>query len=211
MQYGGDWDGSNTHTDHIDFLRKTRRLPGKDQVQVRLAPEKEITPALEEGEWVIFRSHFLRGLGLPASTFFRSFLDLEQLQPHHLPPNTVVLLSAFVTLCESFLGVLPTLELWGKFFQTKLGTRMQGVPAQSGAFIAMRRPAADNPFPVITLIQSVKRWQKSYFYVKNVTPQGDYVNLPAFIAGPPAGRRPSGHIGPERCRRLEPPTSHDSG
>ena len=47
----------------------------------------------------------------------------------------------------------------------------------------MRRPAADNPFPVITLIQSVKRWQKSYFYVKNVVPQGDCVNLPA-------GRRP---------------------
>ena len=45
-------------------------------------------------------------------------------------------------------------------------------------------------FPVITLIQSVKRWQKSYFYMKNVAPQGDYVNLPAYVAGPPAGRRP---------------------
>ena len=67
---------------------------------------------------------------------------------------------------------------------------MQGAPAQSDAFIAMRRPAADNPFPVITLIQSVKRWQKSYFYVKNIAPQGDYVNLPAYVAGPPAGRRP---------------------
>ena len=61
-------------------------------------------------------------------------------------------MSAFVTLCEGFLGVLPTLELWGEFFQSKLGTRMQGVPAQSGAFIAMRRVTADNPFPVITLI-----------------------------------------------------------
>ena len=71
-----------------------------------------------------------------------------------------------------------------------LGTRMQGVPAQSGAFIAMRRVAADNPFPVITLIQSVKRWQKSYFYMRNVAPQGDYVNLPDYVAGPPAGRRP---------------------
>ena len=53
---------------------------------------------------------------------------------------------------------------------------MQGVPSQSGAFIAMRRSAADNPFPAIMLIQSVKLWQKSYFYVKNVAPQGDYVN-----------------------------------
>ena len=67
---------------------------------------------------------------------------------------------------------------------------MQGMPAQSGAFIAMRRVAADNPFPVITLIQSVKLWQKSYFYVKTAAPQGDYVNLPAYEAVPPAGRRP---------------------
>ncbi|XBI57037.1 hypothetical protein VPH35_038518 [Triticum aestivum] len=190
MQYGGDWDGSNVHKDHVEFLRKTWRLPGADKVEVRLAPAKEITPEPREGERVVFRSHFLRDIGLPVSAFFRSWLEFYQLQPHHLPPNTVVLLSAFVTLCEGYLGVLPTLELWGEFFQSKLGTRMQGVPAQSGAFIAMRRVAADNPFPVITLIQSVKLWQKSYFYVRNVAPQGDYVNLPAYVAGPPAGRRP---------------------
>ena len=116
MSRGGDWDGSNVHADHIDFLRKTRRLPGEDKVRVRLAPKKEISPAPEEGKRVIFRSHFLRGLGLPASAFFYSFLEFYQLQPHHLSPNTVVLLSAFVTLCEGFLGVLPTLELWGEFF-----------------------------------------------------------------------------------------------
>ena len=57
---------------------------------------------------------------------------------------------------------------------------MQGVPAQSGAFIAVRRPVANNPFYPITLIQPVK----------NVTPQGDFVNLPAYVAGPPTGRRP---------------------
>ena len=36
----------------------------------------------------------------------------------------------------------------------------------------------------------MKLWQKSYFYVRNVAPQGDYANLPAYVAGPPAGRRP---------------------
>ena len=113
MQYGGDWDGSNVHMDHIEFLRMTRRFPDADQVRVHLAPAKEITPKPEEGERVVFRSHFLRGGGLPTSAFFRSFLDFYQLQPHHLTPNTVVLLSAFVTLCEGYLGVLPTLELWG--------------------------------------------------------------------------------------------------
>ena len=50
------------------------------------------------------------------SGFFRSFLEFHGLQPHHLTPNTVVLLAAFATLCEGFLGVLPTIELWGEFF-----------------------------------------------------------------------------------------------
>ena len=123
--------------------------------------EKEIRPATRDGERVVFRSHFLRGFGLPVSAFFRSWLDFYQLQPHHLTPNTVVLLSAFVTLCEGFLGVLPTLELWGEFFQSKLGTVVAGVPAPCGAFIAMRRTGETNPFLPIPLIQSVKLWQKS--------------------------------------------------
>ena len=75
MLRGGDWDGSNIHADHIDFLCKTWRLPSRDHVRVRLVPVREISPAPEEGERVIFRSHFLRGLGLPASAFFRSFLE----------------------------------------------------------------------------------------------------------------------------------------
>ena len=109
----GAWDGSEVHDDHVDFLRQTRRLPSKDHVKVRLAPKGEISPVPEEGERVVFRSHCLRSLGLPASSLFWSFLEFYGLQPHHLTPNTVVLLSAFVTLGEGFLGVLPTIELWG--------------------------------------------------------------------------------------------------
>ena len=89
-------------------------------MRARAAPEGEIRPAPEEGERVIFRSHLMRVLGLPASGFFHAFLEFHGIQPHHLTPNTVVLLSAFVTLCEGFLGVLPTIELWGEFFYIKL-------------------------------------------------------------------------------------------
>ena len=105
------WDGSNIRDDHIDFLCKTRWLPGEHLVRVRLALAREVSPAPEEGERVIFYSHCLRCVGLPASGFFRSFLEFYHLQPHHLTPNTVVMLSAFVTLCEGFLGILPTIEL----------------------------------------------------------------------------------------------------
>ena len=37
--------------------------------------------------------------------------------------------------------------------------------------------------------------------MKNVAPQGDYVNLPAYVAGPPAGRRPQWSY---RARTLSP-------
>ena len=92
------WDGSTVLDDHIDFLRKTRRLLGEDLVRVLLALAREVSPVPEEGERVIFYSHCLRGVGLPASGFFRAFLDFYHLQPHHLTSKTVVLLSAFVTL-----------------------------------------------------------------------------------------------------------------
>ena len=98
-------------------------------MRVCLAPRGEISPAPQEGERVVFRSHCLRGLGLPASNFFRSFLVFYGLQPHHLTPNTVVLLSAFVTLCEGYPGVLPTIELWGEFFYSELGTVITSVLA----------------------------------------------------------------------------------
>ena len=75
MARAGAWDGSNVHEDHIDFLRKTRWLPGEGYVKTRLASETKVSPAPEEGERVIFRSHCLHGLGLPASSFFRSFLE----------------------------------------------------------------------------------------------------------------------------------------
>ena len=52
----------------------------------------------------------------------------------------------------------------------------------------MRRSTADNPFPPITLIKSVKMWQRSYFYVKNLASDGDWVNLPP-SPSPAAPRR----------------------
>nr|XP_040245748.1 uncharacterized protein LOC120964838 [Aegilops tauschii subsp. strangulata] len=56
MVRSGAGDGSEVHEDHVAFLRRTRRLPGEDFVRVCLAPEREISPAPEEGERVIFRA-----------------------------------------------------------------------------------------------------------------------------------------------------------
>lgn len=185
-----DWDGSRIHDEHIQFLYDTRRLPSEALVEARAAPAGEITPAPKPGERVVFYNHFLRGFALPASAFFRQFLDFYHLQPHHLSPNTIVLLSGFVTLCEGYLGILPTLELWGQLFYLKLGTRTKGEPAQCGACVVVQWSRNSGIyFPKIALTDSVKMWQDMYFYICNVFPDSDCLNLPDYEAGAQAGER----------------------
>ena len=50
----------------------------------------------------------------------------------------------------------------------------------------------------------MKLWQKSYFYVKNVAPQGDYVNLPTYVADPLAGGTAVARLRAERPKAAEP-------
>ncbi|KAK1668715.1 hypothetical protein QYE76_056874 [Lolium multiflorum] len=70
----------------------------------------------EPGERVVFGAHLDRGLGLPASTFFRRFLDHFGLQPHHLPANACVLLSCFVAFMEAYAGLWPDIDFWSRLF-----------------------------------------------------------------------------------------------
>ena len=57
-------------------------------------------------------------------------MEFNHIQPHHLTPNTMMLLSAFITSCEGYLGILPTIKLWGAFFYAKLGTSAKETAAQ---------------------------------------------------------------------------------
>ena len=53
------------------------------------------------------------------NSFFYDFLEFFGLQPHHLGTGAIVQLSGFVTLCEGYLGVAPTIDLWARFFSLK--------------------------------------------------------------------------------------------
>src|SRR4051812_18505655 len=97
----------------ILLLRRARKLPRNLDFRV---PGQELVPVPRPGEWVVFLAHFDRGFGLPVSKFFKDFLDFYRLQPHHLSANAVMLLSSFVTLCEVYLGVRPSIVLWGRIF-----------------------------------------------------------------------------------------------
>ncbi|KAE8814196.1 hypothetical protein D1007_08621 [Hordeum vulgare] len=100
----GSWLGSEICNGRIEALRHRRMLPPASQVSVWI-PSTEIAPTPEEGEIVVFDELFHTGFGLLASTFFSNWRIFFGLQPHHLVPNAILQLSAFVILCEGFLGI----------------------------------------------------------------------------------------------------------
>jgi hypothetical protein len=155
-------------------------------------------PAPESGECVVFVSHFERGFGLPVSDFFQDFLDTYDLQPHHLPANAVMILSAFAAFCVGFAGIEPFTQAWEKYFQLrkqviqeprsrddppKIAQEKKDRPmTQCGVATIMSQKGSD--FPKIELLESCKKWQKSFFYLKN-TSDADLLNLPPYVDEPP--------------------------
>jgi hypothetical protein len=131
---------------------------------------------------VVFYDHFPWGFVLPASSFMRQFLDHFRLQPYHIGVNAMMILSAFTTLCEAYLGIWPNVELFRQLIYFKTQTA-ETVLVICGTASFYARKTAD--FPGIKGKESWKKWQRSFFYVKNLKEGEDHINLPPFEAGGP--------------------------
>ncbi|KAK1691991.1 hypothetical protein QYE76_008688 [Lolium multiflorum] len=181
-QPSGSWKGSYMQDDDIARFVRLRRIPAG---VITRAPGEEQEPRPEPGERVVFGAHLDRGLGLPASNFFRRFLDHFGLQPHHLPANAMILLSCYVAFMEGYAGLWPDVEFWSRLFYIKAQTT-EGRLRTCGA--ASIYPRTGTSFPRIPTVDSVKNWQMSFFYVRNENPAFDRLNLPEFNPAPPVGR-----------------------
>ncbi|KAK1630326.1 hypothetical protein QYE76_004641 [Lolium multiflorum] len=183
----GSWRGSLMNDDDIERLVRLRRIPRE---VVTRAPGDEVEPRPDPGERVVFGAHLDRGLGLPASAFFRRFLDFFGLQPHHLPANACVLLSCYVAFMEGYAGLWPDVDFWGRLFYLK-SQMTEGRLRTCGC--ASIYPRAGSLFPKIPTVDSVKNWQMTFFYVKNANPAFDRINLPEYDPAPPTTRLNWGH------------------
>ncbi|KAM0857704.1 hypothetical protein ACQ4PT_048304 [Festuca glaucescens] len=195
----GSWRGSDVSQAEIDWLYRSRRIP--EEVFCRI-PGNEREPVPNPGEVVVFTAHFERGFGLPASDFFRHFLDFYELQPHHLPGNAVFYLSSFVSFVEGFVGLLPTVETFARFYNLRINSIQDPqlpIPkpvVQCGACILT--PRQGSPYYKFTGLESCRAWQETFFYVRNSGPS-DLINLPAYLPDAPARTN----------WRFNPKDSHD--
>ncbi|KAE8814485.1 hypothetical protein D1007_07996 [Hordeum vulgare] len=181
----GAWDGSDIHKDFIEHLRLRRKLPPTGAMEVR-RPGVGSVLAPNSDEVGVFAEHFVRGFGLPASTFFGRFLTKFVLQPHHLRAKSILQLTVFVVLCEVFLGIEPLLDLWFRIFYLKKQTvedkaRTMNDMIACGA--ALVYTSHGDGYLKLPLQESVKHKQCSFFYVKNVDLAFECINLPPSSTG----------------------------
>ncbi|KAK1694339.1 hypothetical protein QYE76_011036 [Lolium multiflorum] len=144
--------------------------------------QKDSSSPKPEPDEVFTKAWVERGLSLPPSKFFLSVLNTYGLQPHNICPNSYLLLSNFVTLCEGHLGIRPDVCLWQFFYRVKKETKDK-VMVNCGSMTFMLRP--QTMFPTLASHESVWYWNARWFYVKNVPVPGIHDGLPKFVNNPP--------------------------
>jgi hypothetical protein len=94
-------------------------------------------------------------------------------------------LAAFAALYEAYLGVWPNIELFHRliYFKTQMADSIP-VVCRAASFYACK--TAD--FPGLKGKESCKKWQRSFFYMKNLKKEADYINLPPFDTNGPGER-----------------------
>ena len=178
----GDWIRSTiTETDLNDLANEgliphgSARLPGT-----------ECQPQPQEGECVLLATHVDRGFSLPPSVFFRGFLNFFGAQLHHFTPNSIAYLAAFVSMCENFLDCRPHWGLFKHIFTCRSQTVKKASPDDErtkviqmcgGLGIQMRNKST---FPAMTLPESVRGWQSTWFYCQDESTPGQSTGLPPF-------------------------------
>lgn len=92
----------------------------------------------------------------------------------------------FLSFMEAYIGLRPTKEAFARFFCLRINS-VQGKnipnpkpPVQCGSCIIGARHGS--PFFKLSGLESVRTWQKSFFYVRNGGSE-DFINLPAYLPG----------------------------
>jgi hypothetical protein len=90
------------------------------QLMTCRVPEDHASPASLEGYVVTFAAFYVRWFSVPSHQFLHSLLQYYGLELHHQTPSGILHITAFVTLCEAYMGIHPHFNLWNHFFHIRL-------------------------------------------------------------------------------------------
>jgi hypothetical protein len=111
----------------------------------------------------MFLAFLLRGLSFPAHEFLRGLLFVYGVQLHQLTPNSILHISCFITLRESFLGIEPYFLLWKYLFRLRPSVSLSKKPELGEAVVFVRV----SQYLEFSMAISIQGWRKKWFYIKD--------------------------------------------
>ncbi|KAK1681351.1 hypothetical protein QYE76_042199 [Lolium multiflorum] len=169
-----EWERSKISAQDINLLKKLGLSKKKDALRFP-SEESYLTPPI--GYRVSFVDHLIRGLAAPIHDFLRGLLFVYGLQLHHLTPNSILHISIFITLCESFIGVHPNWALWKRIFLL-CRNGSANIAYNIGGVVICVRP--DVEYFDVKFPDSVQGWRKKLLYVLDECADSLEHNIPPF-------------------------------
>lgn len=114
----------------------------------------------------IFINFLTVGLVPPFFDFFLAVLEHFQLHMLHLHPNVVLVLAIFAHLCEGFVGVRPSLELFWHFYSPHPSSKDNQTSGCATIHLAKKK-GKKNLIPM-ELYSHVKEWRRRWLPVMDL-------------------------------------------
>ncbi|KAK1608741.1 hypothetical protein QYE76_032414 [Lolium multiflorum] len=180
-----EWERSKISQQDINMLKRLGISGKQDAIRF---PKEESYPAPPMQCRVSFVDHLICGLSTPIHDFLHGLLFMYGLQLHHLTPNSILHISIFITLCESFLGIQPNWSLWKRIFLCRRNGSSSVAYNIGGVVICVRPDVEyfDDKFP-----DSVQGWRKKWLYIREENHGSVEDNIPPFDGAEKICRRRS--------------------
>jgi hypothetical protein len=95
----------------------------------------------------------------------RKLCDYYRVSICNLHPNSVLTVSIFITLYESYLGIQPHFNLWQHIFCLKKKGGTRGSKIVGGAYLNLRDELKAE-YLNVPLSSSIRDWYKKWYYVQ---------------------------------------------
>jgi hypothetical protein len=154
------WETSTVTEEHIQSLVDCGLLRPKSQVGWRSAA-REAFPTEGTSETVVFIAHIECGFGVPVGDFLRWLLQFYRIELVHVAPNSVIIITTFIHLCEAYLDISPHFHLWRHFFELKKTGK--GVVIGSVSFMLCRNMKPE--YIDLVLPDNTTGWKQGWFYL----------------------------------------------
>jgi len=162
---GKEWKKPRSNTrslnDHIDMV-----LLHNQELGGWRAPEGESYLDPRAGEIVVFfEYYFKRGFRILVHPFLQGLLLYYEIRIYNLHPNSILLVSTFIHLCEAYVGIEPHFDLFCYLFCLRKKGAVGGSKIAGGVYLNLC-DGMKNRYLSCPWNTSFAEWYKRWFYIR---------------------------------------------